>query len=177
VPFRSSLRVVQQTNGQDQRQRTGTARPFPLWRLRSGLCCRRSIRYSGVASPQARIATQHSTRLLGSAFRSALPDTVTHLLHTGGVSRSPASTIYRCIAVGSDGSRGSLGSPSGAIRDFVVWFSPWVEIAGCGSTTHIPFPRAMAEQRRSIFATHAAASRSRHLESVRRAERMSAWAC
>jgi hypothetical protein len=49
-------------------KRTGTARPFPLWRLRSGLCCRPSIQFSGVASPQARIATQHSTRLFGSAF-------------------------------------------------------------------------------------------------------------
>jgi hypothetical protein len=36
----------------DQGQRTGTARPFPLWRLRSGLCCSPSIQYSGVASPR-----------------------------------------------------------------------------------------------------------------------------
>src|SRR5262245_19383147 len=37
------------------RTSAGTALPFPLWRLRSGLCCRPSIQYSGVAS---RIVTQ-----------------------------------------------------------------------------------------------------------------------
>jgi hypothetical protein len=68
----------------DQGQRTGTARPFPLWRLRSGLCCRPSIQYSGVAFRQARIAIQHSGRLFGSGPICQLPNSVTRLLHTAG---------------------------------------------------------------------------------------------
>jgi hypothetical protein len=40
-------------------KRTGTARPFPLWRLRSGLCCRPSIQYSGVAGPPCAGPARH----------------------------------------------------------------------------------------------------------------------
>src|SRR5262249_41379730 len=45
-------------------QPTGTARPFPLWRLRSGLCCRPLIQYSGVASLQARIVIREPRTIL-----------------------------------------------------------------------------------------------------------------
>src|SRR5262249_6209026 len=88
------------TNGQDQGQRTGTARPFPLWRLRSGLCCRPSIQYSGVASPQARIFIQHSGLLSGSAFYGPDPHCLTlcdPFATYRRVTRSPGSTICRCI--------------------------------------------------------------------------------
>jgi hypothetical protein len=81
-------------------QRTGTARPFPLWRLRSGLCCRPSIQYSGVASPQARIAFQHSGRSFGSAFCGPDPHCLTlcdPFATYRQVTHSPASTICRCI--------------------------------------------------------------------------------
>jgi hypothetical protein len=84
-------------------KRTGTARPFPLWRLRSGLCCRPSIQFSGVASPQARIATQHSTRLFGSAFFRPDPHCLTlcdPFATYCQVSHSPVSTICRCITIG-----------------------------------------------------------------------------
>src|SRR5215475_1725248 len=58
-PCRGS-RTRNSTNERTDRikdKRTGTARPFPLWRLRSGLCCRPSIQIFGSGFPQARIVT------------------------------------------------------------------------------------------------------------------------
>ena len=68
-PVGARVRAAQRTNVRIKDKRTGMARPFPLWRLRSGLCCRPSIQYSGVASPQARIVIQHFGRLCGSRER------------------------------------------------------------------------------------------------------------
>src|SRR5258708_33751415 len=69
-------------------QRTGTARPFPLWRLPSGPYHRPSIQiYSGVVSPQARIAGHLTFHPLirfrpQRGFLLILPNSVAGLLHT-----------------------------------------------------------------------------------------------
>jgi hypothetical protein len=78
------LAYAQLNERTDQGQRTGTARPFPLWRLRSGLCCRPSIHIREWHSARPDIAIQHSGRLFGSGPICQLPNSVTHLLHTAG---------------------------------------------------------------------------------------------
>jgi hypothetical protein len=62
----------------------------------------------GSGIPQARIATQHSTRLFGSAFCRPDPHCLTlcdPFATYRRLSHSPASTICRCITVGSDSHR------------------------------------------------------------------------